>query len=531
MCFALCCTSMTLYAQNPNDNYSVSGTMGMDKDMLKFMDFYAKLNMFYVDTLNNSQLVEQAIVTILEELDPHSSYSSAEEMKAINESFDGNFSGIGVEFDVLRDTIVVVNTVVGGPSEKVGIMANDRIVAIDGKDMVGVSRADVPKLLRGDRGTKVSIEVHRRGVSEPLNFTITRDNIPIYTVDAAYKVDDNIGYIKVNRFASNTMSEFLQAFQELGDVDALILDLRGNGGGLLDQAVKMSELFLPQGALITYMEGMRVHTSRYVARRDGPFMEGHLVVLIDASSASGSEIVAGALQDWDRGVIVGRQSFGKGLVQRQEYLSDGSAVRITVARYHTPSGRVIQRPFELGKSNEYYIDHIMRAYDRKYADSVNTNTPEFRTLRTGRTVSGGGGITPDVTIALDTTRNYSYWNSLTRAGVINEYVNTYIDKNRRELEKEYADFGAFNGRFDVSDRMIDELVEMGDSRNIKYETESAEESLPGIRSYIKALIAQKMWDTTAYFRVINAEDDREFAKALELLRDYDEYNSILESAK
>jgi len=299
---------------------------------------------------------------MLEELDPHSAYIGAEEMKGVQESFDGEFSGIGVEFNVLRDTEIVVNTIAGGPAERVGVRANDRIVRIDTLDAVGMSRTDVPKHLRGKTGTKVGIDVVRHGTPGQLHFVIVRDKIPLNTVDASYLAGEGIGYIKVNRFGRTTMDEFTEAYRKLGRPEGLILDLRGNGGGLLEQAIGMAGFFLPRGAVIVSTEGRAVPASSFRAQTNGEDLKGRLVVLIDESSASASEIVAGAVQDWDRGVVVGRPSFGKGLVQRQIGLSDGSAVRITVARYHTPSGRVIQRPYEKGKRREYYLDHLRR-YD------------------------------------------------------------------------------------------------------------------------------------------------------------------------
>ena len=305
------------------------------RNLQKFDNFYRYLNMTYVDTVHNGQLVENAIREVLLQLDPHSAYVSPEEMVEVNESFDGSFSGIGIEFNVLNDTIIVVNVISGGPSEKVGLLPNDRIVEVNGQNVVGTKRIDVPKILRGPKGTKAETRVVRRGVEEPLDFTIVRDNIPINTVDAAYKVDPSTGYIRVNRFANNTFKEFAEAIDKMGPIDALILDLRGNGGGLMDQAIRMSNYFLPQGSVIVSTEGMKVPSDRIVAPSDGPF-KGKVIVLVNETSASASEIVSGALQDWDRGLLIGRRTFGKGLVQRQFPLNDGSAVRLTVARYHTP---------------------------------------------------------------------------------------------------------------------------------------------------------------------------------------------------
>ena len=507
---------------------NASQARSMDLQKLKLDQFYEYLNAMYVDTLDNGKIVEEAIKKMLEELDPHSSYSSAEEMKSISETFEGSFSGIGIEFDVLNDTLIVVNTVRGGPSESVGMLPNDKIMKIDGMSAVGISRAEVPKKLRGTKGTRVEIEVMRKGVTEPLKFRITRDNIPIHTVDAAYKPGPDIGYIRVNRFAENTMSEFTEAYKSFGKIDALILDLRGNGGGLMDQAIRLSEFFLPSGSEIVSMEGRATPTTSYTSRRNGTFLKGPLVILIDSGSASGSEIVAGAIQDWDRGIIVGQPSFGKGLVQRQVPLIDGSAVRITTARYHTPTGRVIQRPYDYGKAEEYYLDHLKRAMSRDYADSLNAAAPVYMTLKSGREVLGGGGIFPDIYIPMDTTKNYSYWNRLVRAGVINQYINGYLERERTNLQRLYPHFENFEAGYEITPAIVEGIAALGREQGIEYDKEAADESMPDMRVHIKALVAQKLWDTNEYFKVINGRGDPVYDKALEVVKDWPQYQKILE---
>lgn len=485
----------------------------------KLNQVYRYLSGMYVEEVEMAPLVESAIKSMLAELDPHSAYIDAEEMKGVRESFVGEFSGIGVEFNLLQDTVMVVNTIVGGPAEKVGVLPNDRIVAIDGENAVGISRSDVPKRLRGETGSTVEITVVRHGVSEPLEFRMVRDRIPINTVDAAYRIDDRIGYIKVNRFGQTTMEEFRKAFGSMKRIDGLILDLRGNGGGLLDQAIEMANFFLPAGSLIVSTEGRAISRNDFRARHEGEFTRGRVVVLIDENSASASEIVSGAIQDWDRGVIVGRPSFGKGLVQRQFPLSDGSAVRVTIARYHTPSGRVIQRPYEQGKRDEYYKAHYRRLahQDTVAADSA---APLFRTLRTGRPVHGGGGITPDIVVEADTTGVSDYLWKLVRRGVINEYVLSHLDSHRAELTATYRTFDDYDARFEVTQQMLDGLVKLAESRGVEPDAEGLAASAQLLRTQLKAIIAQKLFDMTAYYRIMNRERGEEVERAVELLRDW-----------
>jgi len=512
----------------------------------KLSQFAGYLGASYVDTLDMGTLVEGAIEEMLGQLDPHSAYVSAEDMKAVAESFNANFEGIGIEFNVLSDTIIVVNTIPGGPSEQVGLLPGDRIVTVADTSVVGVTQVAVPKILRGPKGTVIDIGVVRRGVADRLSFRIVRDKIPIHTVDAAYHAAEGVGYIKLNRFAATTDSELQEALRGLGRLDGLILDLRGNGGGYLDQAVYVSNTFLKQGSLVVSTEGRTVAPERLVARREPTFGSGKLIVLVDEFSASASEIVAGAIQDWDRGLIIGRPTFGKGLVQRQFPLIDGSAVRITVARYHTPTGRVIQRPYEPGQTEDYYAEfnsRLTRVPDNRTADSLASSlvpdslgrarfvpgSPEalaalpdslkFTTLRSHRTVYGGGGITPDLVVARDTAGYTDYWSKLNRMGVLSEYVIDYVDKNREALTA-YPDFETFNNGFTTSEAMLDDLVELGMARDVPYVPADMPASTPLLRAQIKALIAQKLWTMSDYYRVINAETDPLFAKALEVMADW-----------
>ena len=460
---------LPLAAQNEDDA----------RQFQKLAQVFRYLSGLYVDEVEMKPVVEGAITGMLEELDPHSAYIGAEEMKGVQESFDGEFSGIGVEFNVLRDTVIVVNTIAGGPAERVGVRANDRIVRIDTLDAVGMSRTDVPKHLRGKTGTKVGIDVVRHGTPGRLHFVIVRDKIPLNTVDASYLAGEGIGYIKVNRFGRTTMDEFTEAYRKLGRPEGLILDLRGNGGGLLEQAIGMAGFFLPRGA-----------------------------------------VIVSTVQDWDRGVVVGRPSFGKGLVQRQIGLSDGSAVRITVARYHTPSGRVIQRPYEKGKRREYYLDHLRR-YDDAARDSLDAAAPAYRTLRTGRTVYGGGGIRPDILVEADTAGFSNYYGELIRRGIVADFVGDWLDGSRDSLSRRYASFEAFDAGYTPSDEVLERLTALGESRGVKFDAEGFAVSEPLVRMQLKALAAQRLFGTGAYFRVINPAASPAYARAVAILEDWD----------
>lgn len=497
----------------------------------KLVEVYRFLARYYVDEVEMAPLVEQAIKGMLDELDPHSAYLDAEQMESVAASFDGEFSGIGVEFNILRDTIIVVNTIAGGPAERVGVRPNDRIVRIDTLDAVGMRQVDVPKHLRGRTGTRVAVDVVRRGVGERLHFVMVRDRIPLNTVDAAYMAADGIGYIKVNRFGRTTMSEFREAYERLGRPAKLILDLRGNGGGLLEQAIGMAEFFLPRGALIVSTEGRGVPPRTFRAQSDGEDLDGALVVLIDEVSASASEIVTGAVQDWDRGVVVGRPSFGKGLVQRQVSLGDGSAVRITVARYHTPSGRVIQRPYEKGKREEYYLDHLRR-YDDAVRDSLDAAAPAFRTLRTGRTVRGGGGIRPDILIDVDTTEYSQYQAQLIRCGVVNEYVGVLMDSRRDSLQRLYPTFERFDEAFEIDDATLRGLTELGAERGVAPDEAGFAVSAELLRVQLKALVAQRLFGTEGYYRVVNRLRSEAFREAVSLLEAWEQRGRpLLENRK
>ncbi len=497
----------------------------------KLIEFYRIMAGSYLDTMNYEAVVEKGITGMLAELDPHSIYLTAKEQQASNEELGGGFSGIGIEFNTLADTIVVVNTIVGGPAEAVGLLPGDRIVSIDGRNAVGTPRDEVPRYLRGPKGTKVEVEVFRRGTPGNPAFTITRDDIPINTVDAAYKPDPRTGYIKVNRFGSTTGREFADAFARLngtgpvrragagsneGGIDGLILDLRGNGGGFLPEAIRMSEFFLDAGQRVVSTEGNMYPPQKADALNNGTYNRGRLIVLVDEVSASASEIVAGAVQDWDRGVIVGRTTFGKGLVQREFSLSDGSAVRLTIAKYLTPTGRAIQRPYQPGHSDDYYREHIAQmsaAADPAAAlDSATLAAPAYRTLRSGRTVYGAGGIRPDVVVAADTTGYSPYWSALVRTGRLREFVQSHLDDKRAEINGRYRDVESFIERFDAN-TLLPALADYAAERGIERNEEDMERSKVWIAAQIKALIAQQLWETEGYYRVTHATVDETFRKA------------------
>lgn len=493
------------------------------RQLSKFNKFYGFLAGMYVDEVDIQPLVEKAIENMLTELDPHSSYISAKEMQRVQEQLDGEFSGIGVEFNVLRDTILVVNTIAGAPAESVGVRPNDRIVTIDGENVVGIARADVPSKLRGKSGTKVRVGVVRHGVESLLEFEITRNKIPINTLDAAYEIAEGVGYVKLNRFGRTTIDEFQQAVATLGKLKGVLLDLRGNGGGLLDQATGLANHFLPEGAEIVSTEGRAVQQRMFYAHKGGYFIDVPVVVLIDEATASASEIVAGALQDWDRGVVVGRESFGKGLVQRQVMLNDGSAVRLTIARYHTPTGRVIQRPYENGKREEYYKAQRERLVESgRAADTVGiAERPTYKTLRNARTVYGGGGITPDVVIAPDTAEITPYLMRITSKGIVAEYLYNYLDANREWLVKQYPTFEQFREGFEVSEQTLAEVVARATAAGVEMNEEEFARSKSFVKRQFKALLARNLFSTSEYYEIINSEGDAVLNEGVRILSDWD----------
>jgi len=488
----------------------------------KATTFLQLINNFYVDTLDMPELTEKAIVMTLKELDPHSSYISAKNVKKANEPLEGSFEGVGLTFQLFKDTILVVGPVPGGPSDKVGIFAGDKIIKVDGEDAFGedITNQWVMDHLRGKKGTEVTVGIYRKGVNGLIDFNIVRDKIPINSLDAAFMLDDKTGYIKLNRFARNSLDEFHDAMVELESegMENLVFDLRGNSGGFLGTAMSISDEFLKNKELIVYTEGIHSPRQDLNANDGGIFEKGKLVVLINEGSASASEIVSGAVQDLDRGLVIGRRSFGKGLVQRPFNLPDGSVVRLTIARYYTPSGRSIQKPYDEG-IDEYYKDFSNRMAHGELIHSDSIHFPDSLKYSTkgGRTVYGGGGIMPDIFVPWDSTRYNDVFASLVRKGVFNGFVNEYLNENRKSLNKEFSDVSDFDKNFILSESDFTEFVKKATEEEIDIESEQFTENLDFVNLQIKALIARNLFETGAYFEVL-ASEDREIKKALLVIK-------------
>ncbi|MDE5645988.1 MAG: S41 family peptidase [Muribaculaceae bacterium] len=495
---------------------------------------------YYVDTVNENKLVETAIRSMLEELDPHSQYSTAEETRELNEPLAGNFSGIGITFNMNKDTLYVIQTVSGGPSERVGVLAGDRIIAVNDTAIagVGMKNSAIMKRLRGPKGTTVDVKVLRRnaGANDTIDFRITRADIPIYSVDAAYMADPRTGYIRINKFAAETPKEFATAVKDLRKqgMEQLILDLSDNGGGYLNAAVEILGELLEPGRMAVYTEGRTSPRYDYTARPSSgkPLLgDGRLVVMANQYSASASEITAGAVQDWDRGVIVGRRTFGKGLVQRPFPFPDGSMMRLTVAHYYTPTGRDIQKPYTNGDSEGYRHDiidrlnsgELMHADSIKYVDSLRVNT-----LRSGRAIYGGGGISPDVFVPLDTADFTKYYRDVVAKGAINQFTIRFVDDNRKELKKKYRTDTEFVNGFEITPAMLDSLYAVATKEGVEFNEEQARQSEPLFRMNLKALIGRDLYDQATYFKVYNRYDPI-FREALRVINS-DEYDRILDGS-
>jgi carboxyl-terminal processing protease len=489
-------------------NKSGSGDIG--NDVQKMREVLSLIKNEYVDETQTDVLVEDAIEHMLRELDPHSSYLSAKDQVAANEDLRGNFEGIGIEFNIFHDTLTVVAALSGGPSESVGIRAGDKIVKVNETNIagIGLSNRDVQKHLKGPKGTEVKIEIIRKNVKEPINFTIIRDKIPQFSVDASYMINSDIGYIKVNRFSQTTFSEVKEALSKLkkSGMTKLILDLQGNPGGYMDQAVGIADEFLKKGEKIVFTKG---HETKYneesFATDRGDFEQGDLIILVNESSASASEIVAGALQDNDRALIVGRRSYGKGLVQRPFSLDDGAEIRLTISRYYTPSGRSIQKPYN--NLEEYENDMSKRYKKGEFfsADSIHFNDSlKYETLN-GRSVYGGGGIMPDYFVPLDTTSSSKYFNQLYNANILREYAFTYAEQNITQLEEK--GYSSYLEKFEVNDTMLSQIVAMGVNEKINPRPNDLAKNKRLFQLYLKAEIARTVWDNQSFYPIINETNE------------------------
>ena len=498
----------------PKSYFSPQSDTGKIGEVLDYIQNY------YFDTVDNKKLIELTLTTLLQSLDPHSAYATAEENKRLTESLDGAFEGVGIQFNIMNDTVMVVAVVSGGPSEKAGIRAGDRIVSVNDSTIAGngITNEQVFKLLRGKKHTKVRIGIHRPGFPETYFFDIQRDVIPTYTLDVAYMLNSTTGYIKINQFGENTYNEFLDAIFELRGkgMNALVLDLRGNSGGYLGTAINLCDEFLPKNDLIVYTEGRNMPENKIFATSIGSFEKGDLVVLIDDFSASASEIVAGAVQDNDRGWIVGRRSFGKGLVQQQFVLSDSSTIRLTVARYHTPSGRCIQRNYDNGADN-YYAD-LLRRYESgemDFADSIKFDKKLQYKTKLGRTVYGGGGIMPDFFVPLDRDSNTMAFNQIYNSGLLIEFTFNYANEHKTELLRKYPTAEDFVANMTVSDATISQFLKFYQSKKHSVPTLNRT-SQKELRLWLKALIGRNIYEEKGFYPIINSTD-KTILKALDVI--------------
>ncbi|MDX2196443.1 MAG: S41 family peptidase [Cytophagales bacterium] len=493
----------------------------VSKSASKFRDIISFINSEYVDTVNTDQLTEEAINKMLEKLDPHSVYIPPKDMEEAKSQLEGDFEGVGIEFQVLKDTLYVVSPISGGPSEAVGIQAGDKILKVDDKNIASIklTTQDVFKYLRGKKGTKVKVSILRRGVKKLLDFTITRDKIPTFSLDVAFMIDAETGYIKINRFSAKTYDEFKKALTDLRakGMKKMILDLRGNPGGYMDKATMMADEFLDGNRLIVFTKSKQPrYNSETKAYINGDFEKGPVIVLIDEGSASASEIVSGALQDNDRALIVGRRSFGKGLVQMPIALGDNSELRLTISKYYTPSGRSIQKPYTKGSDENYEMDIFNRYKHGEFfsADSIKFDESlKYKTTK-GRTVYGGGGIMPDIFVPRDTTMFSPYLNELYNKGIIREYTLDYTFTKKKDLEK--MTFEQYKKDFIISENMLKDLIELGKKNDIKYNDEQYKKSKEYLKNSLKAHIARGVWRNDGFFPIY-LEMDEIYTQALKLL--------------
>ncbi|MBW6489731.1 MAG: S41 family peptidase [Lentimicrobium sp.] len=513
-------TSTSSFGQLRSDTRSTSQ---------KFASLLQIINYYYVDSTNQPDLTEKAIVSMLKELDPHSVYLSKDEVAKANEPLQGNFEGVGIQFQLFNDTILVVAAVPGGPSDKLGIRAGDKIITINGEVAYGskINNNFVMERLRGSKGSKVTIEVLRKGTKGLIDYTIVRDKIPINSVDATFMLENNIGYIKLTRFARTSLTEVRQSIATLNAMGMknLILDLRNNSGGFLDIAIDLADEFLPSGRLIVYTEGIRSPRIDYRATSRGGYETGKIIVMINEGSASASEIVSGAVQDWDRGIVLGRRSFGKGLVQRPFMLPDSSVVRLTTARYYTPSGRSIQKPYD--DIEDYYADLTNRFKHGEFVSADSIKFPDsikyFTTAK--RVVYGGGGIMPDIFIPMDTSSSSKYYNDLWRKGVFNDFTMDYLEKERKILENKYPDLKTFKNKFTVDESLMRELIDYASGKGVAEDSSGIERSGKEIKHIISGLLARNLFDVSAYFEIISPVD-HELMKAMEVMNDDSNFRKL-----
>lgn len=498
----------------------------------KLNNALSAISSLYVDTINDKKLIESTLESILKKLDPHSSYIPKEEVERVNEPLEGSFEGVGIQFQLLNDTLLVVQTISGCPAAKVGVLPGDRIIYIGTELIAGTKKqnSDIMKRLRGPKGTEVRVKIKRGGQSELIEFTIVRDKIPIHSVDATYMIGKDIGYIKINNFGSATVEEFQKAFASLQKkgMKHLVLSLQGNGGGYLNAAIALADEFLTKDRLIVYTQGLNQPKSAAESTSAGHFETGKLIVLVDEYSASASEIVSGALQDWDRAIIVGRRSFGKGLVQRQFPLIDGSMMRLTIARYYTPTGRCIQKSYKDGY-DKYEHDLVNRYKNGEFlhADSIHfPDSLRYQTLNLKRTVYGGGGIMPDIFVPIDTARFTDLHRKLVAQGIVNKTCVQYIDKNRAELKKKYPNFEKFKKEYEVEDEMLNLMTTLAEKEKIKVDSTQYNTSKTLLKLQLKALVARDLWEMNEYYQIMDS-DNESLLKAVQILQTPGAYEKIL----
>ena len=538
----------------------------------KLTNALTAISNLYVDSINDKKIVETTLETILRDLDPHSLYIPKEEVDRVNEPLEGSFEGVGIQFQIMEDTLLVIQTISGCPAERVGVLPGDRIIYIDKELVAGVrmQNSDIFKRLRGQKGTEVTVKIKRGEKKELLEFKIIRDKIPLYSVDASYMISKDIGYIKINNFGNTTVLEFEKAFNILKEkgMTKLILSLQGNGGGYLNAAIQLADEFLTANKLIVYTQGLNQPKTVAESTTSGIFETGKLIVLVDEYSASASEIVSGALQDWDRAIIVGRRSFGKGLVQRQFPLIDGSMMRLTTARYYTPTGRCIQKSYKDGVDK--YEHDLVNRYNKGellHADSIHfPDSLRYQTLTLKRTVYGGGGIMPDIFVPMDTARFTNFHRKIVARGIVNKVCVQYIDKNRAELKKKYPSFDKFKKEYEVDETLLKELLSATEKdldsghksttevkyveplkdkikldsmqlstnkplinvekNKVKVDSIQYLTSKPLIKLQMKALIARDLWEMNEYYQIMDA-DNESLSKAVEILQTPGVYEKIL----